>query len=121
MQNLRGNVDQWRAAFRYKRGRKFGAGTIGHVKRASLRIEDARGAFNNKPMQIARPNRFAKRFAQAMQKIEDERFLDHDFLFRTLELADATSLPERSDNHSRQSGDKQPGKKRKHNETAGLL
>ena len=39
-------------------------GTIGHVKRPALRIEDARGAFNNKPVQIARPNRFAKRFAK---------------------------------------------------------
>ena len=40
-----------------------------------------------------RPNCFAKRFAQAVQKIEDERFLDLDFFFRTLELADATPLP----------------------------
>ena len=101
LQNCVGNIDQWRATFGNKSGCKFGAGAVGHVKRAALRIEDARRAFNNKPMQIARPNRFAKRFAQAVQKIEDERFLDLDFLFRTLELADAAPLPERVENPAR--------------------
>ena len=48
-----------------------------------------------------------------MKKIEDKSFLDHDFLFRTLEFADAAPLPERGDNRPYQGGDKQPGKKKK--------
>ena len=50
-----------------------------------------------------RPDCFAKGFAQAVKKIEDERFLDLNFLFRTLELPNAAPLPRRSEKPAGQS------------------
>jgi hypothetical protein len=39
-----------------------------------------------------RLDRFAKRFPQPVQKIEDKCFFDLDFLFRTLERVDLAGL-----------------------------
>ena len=114
-----GHFDQRRTTFRKKAGASLRAGAIGHVKRAAMRIENAGRAFDDQAVQIVRPDRFAKGFAEAVQEIEDERFLDLDFLLRALELADApvvaaaqvnsqptsdaTSSPRRRNGHMRAS------------------
>ena len=92
-QNFRRNIDKRRATFGDKCRGKLQAGAIRQVKRAAVSIENARGAFDDKPMQIVRPDRFGKRFTEPMQEIENERFFDLDFLIGTLQHPDAALLP----------------------------
>ena len=122
LQNMRRNIDQRRAPFGNERRRQFRAGAIGHVKRAALRIQDARGAFDNQTMQIVRAYRFGECFAEPVQKIEDESLLDLDLFFRTLQLPDAERLPPRGVNPAGQRRDKQ-GKEKNwpHERSASLL
>src|SRR2546423_5932270 len=58
-------------------------------------------------MQIRRPDRFSKRFAQAVEKIENQRLLDLDFFLRALELADALPLLPPGEGPARKRCDKQ--------------
>ena len=83
------HVDERRTTFRDEGGRKFAPGALHHVKRAALRIEDSRGAFHDQPMQISGADGFGKRLTETVEKIEDERLLDLDFLLGAFELADA--------------------------------
>jgi hypothetical protein len=43
-------------------------------------------------VEIRGADRFGKRFTKAVEKIEDERFLDLDFFLGALQLADAQAL-----------------------------
>jgi hypothetical protein len=43
-------------------------------------------------MEVCGADRLRKGFAQAVQKIEDQRFFDLDFFLRALELANANAL-----------------------------
>jgi hypothetical protein len=43
-------------------------------------------------MKFLRPNGLSKCFAETVQKIENERFLDLDFLVRTLQCANPARL-----------------------------
>jgi hypothetical protein len=43
-------------------------------------------------MQFLRSDRFSESLAQSVQEIEDERFLDLDFLMRALQLANSPRL-----------------------------
>ena len=76
-----------------KAGIKLVPGAIREVKRAAMRIENADRAFDDQAMQIVRPDDVAKGFAEAVEEIEDEVFLDLDFLLRALELANPPALP----------------------------
>ena len=62
-------------------------------------------------MQISGANGFRKGLAQPVEKIEDERLFDLNFLFRALELADANALPPPSEEPSRERRDEQPEEK----------
>jgi hypothetical protein len=44
-------------------------------------------------MEIIGPDRFAESFTEAVQKIEDERFLDLNFFFRTFQRPNSERLP----------------------------
>ena len=97
-----------------KAGFKLRPGAIGQVKRATVRIEDADRAFDDQAMQIMRPNDIAKGFAEAVEEIEDEIFLDLDFFVRAFEAADAPALPLISQQPADERSDEQPEKKKAH-------
>ena len=121
-QNFRRNIDKRRATFGDKCRGKLQASAIRQVKRAAVSIENARGAFDDKPMQIVRPDRFGKRFTEPMQEIENERFFDLDFLIGTLQHPDAALLPLSGVDPSGNRGQKESGEKnRPHDGPASLL
>ena len=93
LQNAGGHFDQRRTAFGKESRLQHRAGAIGQIKRAAVRIEDAHRAFDDQAMQIMRPDDVAKSFAEAVEEIENETFLDLDFLVRAFEPADAPALP----------------------------
>ena len=114
LQNVRGNIDQRRTTLGNKGRRKLCPGAIGQVKRAAVSIENAGRAFDDEAMQIVRPDRLAKRFAEAVQEIEDERFLDLDFLVRTLERADAPRCDTRGENQPARQATSSPRRRNGH-------
>jgi hypothetical protein len=85
LQDIWGNVHQRRTALGDKRWSKFPACSIGHVKRAAVRVQNTRSAFDDEPVQLLRPNGFLESLAEAVQKIEDKRFLDLNFFMRALQ------------------------------------
>ena len=89
LQDAVGHFDQRRAALGKKCRLQARPGAIGDVKRPTVRIEDADRAFDDQAMQIMRPDDIAKGFAEAVEEIENEIFLDLDFLVRAFEAADA--------------------------------
>ena len=122
LQNVRRNVDKRWTTLGDERRRQFRARAIGHVKRAAVRVENARRAFDDQAMQIIGPDRFPKRFAEAVQKIEDERFLDLDLFFRTLQHADAARCRAPCKTQPASGRNEQPEKKnRPHVGPASLL
>ncbi len=84
-------------------------------------IENADRTLDDQPMEIVRPDDVAKGFAEAMEKIEDEIFLDLDFLLRALELQDAPARALISDGPADQRGDEQPEEKKTHEAAAVLV
>jgi hypothetical protein len=92
LQNVRRHFDERRASLGNECRDQFGAGTISQIKRATMGIENTARSFDNQTMEIARPNRFAERFSQAVQEIEDQRFLDLDLLLGALQRANASEL-----------------------------
>ena len=63
-------------------------------------------------MQIRRPDRFTKRFAKAVEKIEDQRLLNLDLFLRTFEPSNAAPLPQEYVNPQPKAGDQQPKENR---------
>ena len=82
-----------------------------HIKRAAVCVQNTRGALDDEPMQFLGSNRFPKRFAQTVQEIEDERFLDLNFLMRALQPANSPRLEISSDNPPGERRDKQSKEK----------
>ena len=90
--------------------RQFPASAFHHVKRATMRIENPGRAFHNQAVQIRRADRFGKRLSQAVEKIEDQRFLDLNLFLRTFELANPVALPPPGENPARERRNQQPKK-----------
>ena len=86
-----------------------------------MRIENADRAFDDQAMQIMRPDGVAKGFAETVEEIEDQSFLDLDFLVRAFEAADAPALPLISQQPADERSDEQPEKKKAHGSEARLL
>ena len=101
-------------------GFKRRPGAIGQIKRAAVRIENADRTFDDQAMQIMRPDDIAKGFAEAVEEIENEIFLDLDFLVRALEAADAPALPLISEQPADERGDEQPEEKKTHGSEAEI-
>src|SRR2546430_1901193 len=57
---------------------------ISDIKRAAMRIENARSAFANKPMKFLGSNRLSEGFAENVEEIENQRLLYLDLLMRPL-------------------------------------
>ena len=55
-------------------------------------VENPGRPFHDQAVQVSRADRFGKRLAQAVQKIEDQRLLDLNLFLRPLELADPIAL-----------------------------
>src|SRR4030095_5508632 len=72
-------------------------------------------------MQIMRPDDIAKGFAEAVEEIENEIFLDLDFLVRAFEAADTPALSQISQQPADERSDEQPEKKKAHGSEARLL
>lgn len=73
-------------------------------------------------MQIMRLDRFSEGLAQAVEKIEDKRFLDLDLFLRTLERANFPCLPNGSESPTADRDDQQREKNsRPHGIKANLL
>src|SRR5262249_3357230 len=116
------NPDQRRTAFGNKCWSKFLARSIGHVKRAAVRVENARSAFDDEPMQFLRPNGLSEGFAKTVQKIENKRFFDLNFFMRPFQTSNAPYLETSSHNPSSDGRNKQSEKKsRPHHARASLL
>ena len=49
-----------------------------------MRIENARSAFDNKPMKFLGSNRLSEGFAETVEEIENQRLLYLDLLMRPL-------------------------------------
>ena len=111
LQHIRRNVHQRRTPLRDKSRRKFRARAIGHIKRSAVRVENARSALDNEPMEFLRSNGFPERFAEAVQEIENERFFDLDLLMRTLEPANPPCLEVGGNNPPGNRRDKQSEEK----------
>jgi len=107
---MRRNIDKRRTTFGNKCRRKFGAGAVGQIERAALRVQHTCGAFDNQAVQISRPDRFAKCFPETVQEIEDQGLFDLHFLVRTFESANASSLSQQRVNPNAQTCDEQPEK-----------
>ena len=73
-----------------------------------MRIENPHRAFDDEPVKIMRPDDVAKRFAKAVEEIENEAFLDLDFLFRALEPTNPPALSLIGKEPAEKRGDKQP-------------
>ena len=122
LQDVRRNVDQRRAALGDKSRPKFATRAISHIKCPTVRVQNARGALNNEPVQFLRSNGFSEGFAQTMQEIENQRFLDLDLLVRTFQSANPPCLEAGGDNPSGNRRDKQSEEKsRPHRARASLL
>jgi hypothetical protein len=121
LQNLWRHRDQWRTAFRHKRWRQFRSTALDDVERAAMRIENAPRAFDDQPVQICCANRLGKRGAETVQKIKDQRLLDLDLFFRTLQRADAADLEEKRRRPSDQASNKQPEEERSPHESEPTL
>jgi hypothetical protein len=68
-----------------------------------------------------RPNDITKRFAKAMEEIENQILFDLDFFVGTLEPANAPALPLISQKPADERSDEQPEKKKTHGSEARLL
>ena len=121
LQDAVGHFDERRTTLGKECRLQARPGAIHHVKRATVRIENAGRAFDDQAMQIMRPDDIAKGFAEAVEEIEDEIFLDLDFLVRAFELADAPALPLISQQPADERSDEQPEKKNAHGSEARLL
>ena len=121
LQDAVGHFDQRRTTLGKECRLQARPGAIGHVKRAAVRIEDADRAFDDQAMQIMRPDDIAKGFAEAVEEIEDEIFLDLDFLVRAFEAADTPALPLIGQQPADERSDEQPEKKKAHGSEARLL
>ena len=97
LQNVRRNIDKRRTTLGDECRRQFRARAIGHVKRAAMRVQNARRAFYDQAMQVMGPDRFAERFTEPVQEIEDECFLDLNFLFRAFQDSNPLGLPQRGE------------------------
>jgi hypothetical protein len=75
LQDIRRNIDERRTAFGDKSRRELPARAISDIKRAALRIENTRSAFDNEPMKFLGSNRLSEGFAKTVQEIEDEGLL----------------------------------------------
>src|SRR5258708_30161886 len=76
-----------------------------------MRVQNPRSALDNEPVQFLRSNGFPEGFAEAMQEIENERFLDLDLLVRTLQRANPPCLEVRSNYPSANRREKQSEEK----------
>jgi len=122
LQNVRRHVDKRRTTFRDVGGRQLPSGTLHHIERPSMRVENPGRSFHNQAVQIRRADGFSKRLSQPVQKIEDQRFLDLNRFFRTLELANPVALPLPGEKPARETRDQQPKKNDwPHAPRAGLL
>src|SRR5690242_4309737 len=72
-------------------------------------------------MQVMGPNHIAKGFAEAVEKIENEIFLDLNGFVGTLKGADAPTRALISEQPAEKRSDKQPKEKKTHGAEAGLL
>src|SRR5690348_11166934 len=86
------NIDQRRTTLRDKSRRELRAGAIGHIKCSAGCVQYACSTFDNEPMKFLRSNGLLKSFAETVQKIENERFLNLDLLVRTLQSANPPRL-----------------------------
>jgi hypothetical protein len=84
LQNIRRDIDQRRTALGDEHWRELPARAIGYIKCGAVRVENARSAFDNKPVEFLRSNGLSECFAKTVQEIEDERLLDLDLLMRPL-------------------------------------
>ena len=73
-----------------------------------MRIENPRRPFHNQAVQIGRADRLGKRLSEAVQEIEDQRLLDLNLFFRTLELANPVALLLPGEKPSRETRQQQP-------------
>ncbi len=92
LHNVRRNIDQRGTAFGNERRRELSSRTIGHIKCATVCVENARRALDDEPVQFMRSNGFAKGFAEPVQKIENKCFLDLNFLMRAFQRANPLPL-----------------------------
>ena len=122
LQDVRRNIDQRRAAFGDESRSEFATRAVSHIKRPTVRVQNARGPLNNEPVQFLRSNGLPERFAETVQEIENERFLDLDLLVRTFQLANPPCLEAGGNNPSGNRRDKQSEEKsRPHRARASLL
>src|ERR1700746_1682041 len=116
------NIDHRRTTFRDKSRRELRAGAIGQIKCSAVCVQNACSTFDNEPMKFLRPNGLPESFAETVQKIENERFLDLDLLMRTLQRANPPRLEIGGKNPSANRRDKQSEEKsRPHRAGASLL
>src|ERR1041384_4351993 len=119
---MRWNINQRRTTFGDKSRRKFRASATSHIKRSAVRVQNARSALDNKPVQFLGPDGLPKGFAEAMQKIENQRFLDLDLLVRTLQDSNPPRLEIGAKNPSANRRNKESEEKsRPHRAMASLL
>ena len=121
LQDAVGHFDERRAAFGNERRLQPRPGAIDQIKRAAVRIENAGRAFDDQTMQIIGPDRFAESFPEAVQEIEDERFLDLNFFFRAFERPDPAGLPLYGIDPARDRREQQPEEKNRPHGHGGQL
>src|SRR6266567_1071371 len=92
LQNVHWNSYQGRAAFRDKNWSELSAGAIGHIKRATVCIENTRRPLHDEPVQLIRPNSFPKSFSKPVEEIENKSLFDLDFLMRTFQYSNPPDL-----------------------------
>src|SRR5690348_3506996 len=85
LQNPFRDINERRTTARKKCRHQPHPAAIDEIERAAVRIEDADRAFDDQPMQVMGPNDIAKGFAEPVEKIENEIFLDLNGFVGTLE------------------------------------
>ena len=80
LQDMHWHIHQRRATFGEECRCEFCPSSISEIERAALRIENPGRAFDNQTVEVARADRVAESFTEAMKKIEDQRFFDLDLL-----------------------------------------
>ena len=92
LQNVQWNSYQRWTAFRDKDWSELSASAIGHIKRATVCIENTRGPLDDEPVQLIRPNSIAKSFSKPVEEIENKSFFDLNFLMRTFQSSNPPDL-----------------------------
>ena len=122
LQDIWRNIHQRRATLGDKGRGKLAARAIGHIKRATMCVENARCPLDDEPMQFLRSNGSAEGFAEPVQKIKNQSFFDLNFLMGALQSSNSPRLVIGGKNPPGDRRQKQPEEKsRPHDGGASLL